>query len=74
MHLLQDGFAQQCRQALGDQPTADRNPVLCVVIDKARRADLGLVDRQADLRETYRLGDVVEDDPAGGRNDESDFI
>jgi hypothetical protein len=34
--------------------------VLCVVIDKARRTDLGLVDRQADLRETDRLGDVVE--------------
>ncbi|MNG10307.1 hypothetical protein D3C84_937670 [compost metagenome] len=74
MHLLQDRFAQQSRQALGDQAAADRNPVLCVVVDKARRADFGLVDRQAYLCEADRLGDVVEDDLAGGGNDEGDFI
>ncbi|MCY1366612.1 hypothetical protein D9M69_535160 [compost metagenome] len=45
-----------------------------MIVDKARRADLGLVDGQADLGEANRLGDVVEDDLAGGGNDERDFI
>ncbi|MNX89234.1 hypothetical protein D3C86_1212410 [compost metagenome] len=45
-----------------------------MIVDKARRADLGLVDRQADPGETDRLGEVVENDLAGGGNDKGDFI
>lgn len=48
--------------------------MLRVILNKAHRTHIGLVDGQADLTKADRLGGVIEDDLAGRGNDESDLV
>lgn len=68
------GPAKQQRQALVEQPTADRHAALGMVFDKTHRAELGLVDRQTHPGDTDRLAAMGEDDLAGAGQHEGDFI
>ncbi|MNU96776.1 hypothetical protein D3C71_868260 [compost metagenome] len=72
--LVEDRFAQQRRESLGEQRSPDRHAVVRMIIAETHRANVGLVDRQANLGKTDRLSGVIENDLAGGRNDEGDFV
>ncbi|MNF79952.1 hypothetical protein D3C87_1264650 [compost metagenome] len=73
-HFFHDRLAQQRRQALGQQRTTDRNAVLRMIVDEAHRAHVGLIDGQANVGQANRLGGMIENDLAGGRDDESDLV